>query len=188
MQTFAFNTVENVPVVKEVQVKSYVKNEKNRSQFCYRLKMSWFKTLFSSQGSSSSQCSSQEATVKFTKESIQKDDTDNKKKNLIQLSANLKKLMKPNPGKAAPVIAGVRRVHYLIHQEKSMDGGKMRKPRSRGGNHLNPNLRPKNQVKNQKRFSCLKLPARNHRSKKTLTKVKQLKRMTRKMMKVLVFI
>ena len=41
--------------------------------------MSWFKKLFSSQGSSSSQCSSQEPTVKFTKESSQKDKTDNKK-------------------------------------------------------------------------------------------------------------
>ena len=41
--------------------------------------MSWFKKLFSSQGSSSSQCSSQEPTVKFTKYSSQKDETDNKR-------------------------------------------------------------------------------------------------------------
>ena len=31
MQTFFSNTVEKIPVVKEVQVKSYVKSEKNRS-------------------------------------------------------------------------------------------------------------------------------------------------------------
>ena len=32
MQTFFSKTVEKIPVVKEVQVKSYVKSEKNRSQ------------------------------------------------------------------------------------------------------------------------------------------------------------
>ena len=32
IQTFFSNTVEKIPVVKEVQVKSYVKSEKNRSQ------------------------------------------------------------------------------------------------------------------------------------------------------------
>ena len=44
--------------------------------------MSWFKKLFSSQGSSFSQCSSQEPTTIFTKESSQKDETDNKKEEL----------------------------------------------------------------------------------------------------------
>ena len=133
--------------------------------------MSWFKKLFLSQGSSSSQCPSQEPTVKFTK-----------KKNLIQPSANLKKLMKRNQRRTAPVISGVGRVHYLIRKEKNVDGAMMRKSRSLGVNHLNPNLRLKNRVKNQKRFSCLKLPACNHHNKKT-TKAKQLKKVTRKMMK-----
>ena len=32
METFFSNTVEKIPVVKEVQVKSSVKSEKNRSQ------------------------------------------------------------------------------------------------------------------------------------------------------------
>ena len=41
--------------------------------------MIWLKKLFSSQGSSSSQSSSQEPIAKFTKESSQKDKTDNKK-------------------------------------------------------------------------------------------------------------
>ena len=95
--------------------------------------------------------------------------------------------MKRNQRRTASVIAGVGRVHYLIRKEKNVDRAMMRKPRSLVGNHLNPNLRRKNRVKNQKRFSCLKLPARNHHNKQT-PKAKQLKNMTRKMMKVLVFI
>ena len=95
--------------------------------------------------------------------------------------------MKRNQRRTAPVIARVGRVQYLIRKEKNVDGAMMRKSRSLGGNHLNPNLRLKNRLKNQKRFSCLKLPAPNHHNKKT-PKAKQLKNMTRKMMKVLVFI
>ena len=121
------------------------------------------------------------------KKVVKKTKLTTKKKNLIQPSANLKKLMKCNQHRTAPVIAGVGRVHYLIRKEKHVDGVMRRKPRSLGGNNLNPNLQLKNWVKNQKRFSCLELPARNHHSKKT-PKPKQLKKMTRKMMKVLVFI
>ena len=101
---------------------------------------------------------------------------------MIQPSVNLKKLMKHNQRRTAPVIAGVGRFHYLIDKEKNVNGAMMRKPRSLGGNQLNPNLRLKNRVKNQKRFSCLKLPAHNHHNKKT-PKAKQQKKVARKMMK-----
>ena len=128
--------------------------------------MSWLKKLFSSQGSSSSQSSSQKPIANLQKKVVKKTKLTTKKKNSIQLLANLKKLTKRNLHRTAPVIAGVGRVHYSIRKEKKVGGATMRKTRSLGGNHLNPNLPHKNRVKNQTRFSYLRLPARNRHNKK----------------------